>query len=112
MKTVTTERLQTLIEENKDFLLVNTLDPEDFAKTRIQGAINIPVSQDDFVDNVVRAAGSKQKLIIVYCASRQCDSSTKAAKRLDEAGVNVADFEGGAAAWQEAGQPLVNVEVP
>lgn len=39
--------------------------------------------------------------------AQQCDSSTKAAKRLDAAGFeSVYDFEAGAKGWQEAGEKL------
>jgi len=106
MKTITTERLQSLKSEDEDFVLINTLDAEHFEKTKIPGSINIPVSQDSFTDKVLEAVGSQQKLIVVYCASHECDSSTKAAKLLDEAGFNVVDYEGGAEAWKDAGQPL------
>ncbi|WP_182869132.1 rhodanese-like domain-containing protein [Rhodopirellula sp. JC639] len=106
MKTVTTERLKTLKAEGKDFLLVNTLDANHFGQTQIPDSINIPLSQDNFTGKVLDAAGSKQKLVVVYCASADCDSSTKAAKELEEAGFNVADYEGGAAAWKASGEPL------
>lgn len=106
MNTVTTERLKTLKSEHDDLLLINTLDPEHFEKTKIPGSINIPVSQDDFVSKVLETAGSKGRLVIVYCASHDCDSSAQAAKQLADAGFNVADYEGGAAAWKDAGEPL------
>ncbi|WP_233902925.1 rhodanese-like domain-containing protein [Stieleria maiorica] len=98
--------MKTLKAENKDFLLVNTLDAKHFAQTRIPDSINIPLSQGGFTDKVLNTAGSKQKLVVVYCASDDCDSSTKAAKELDDAGFNVADYEGGAAAWKASGEPL------
>ena len=105
MQTITTEQLHTWQANSQDYLLVNTLDPEHFEKTKIPNAINIPVSRQDFVDKVLFAAGSKQRLVVVYCASHDCQSSTKAAKRLSEAGFNVADYEGGAAAWNEQSPP-------
>ncbi|WP_168567108.1 rhodanese-like domain-containing protein [Crateriforma spongiae] len=106
MKTITTERLQTLKSKNENFELINTLDAEHFEKAKIPDSINIPIAQGNFADRVLEATGTKQKLVVVYCASHDCDSSTKAAKLLDEAGFDVADYEGGAAAWKDAGQPL------
>jgi hypothetical protein len=75
MKSITTERLQKLQIESDDFLLVNTLDAEHFSKMKIPGSVNIPQSEDDFVTNVLEASGSKQKLVVTYCASEQCNSS-------------------------------------
>jgi len=97
--------LQKLQSENADFLLVNTLDAEHFPKTKIRGSVNIPQSQDDFTTKVLEAGGSKQKqkLVVTYCASEQCNSSTQAAKKLEDARFNVADYEGGAMAWKDAG---------
>ena len=106
MKFVTTERLQTLKDENADFLLINTLDAEYFEKTKIPGSVNIPQSQNDFVDKVLEATGSKQKMVVTYCANDQCNSSTHAAEKLEAAEFNVADYEGGAKAWNDAGQRL------
>jgi rhodanese-related sulfurtransferase len=106
MKSITTDRLQKLQNESDDFLLVNTLDAEHFPKTKIPGSVNIPQSQDDFTAKVLEASGSKQKLVVTYCASEECNSSTQAAKKLEDAGFNVADYEGGAKAWKDAGQPL------
>jgi len=107
MKTVTAEQLKNMQQQDEDFLLINTLDEEQFSETRIPGSINIPQKRDDFVQRVEEQAGGKQKKIVVYCASKQCDSSPTAAKKLEEAGfTDVLDFEAGARGWQEAGEPL------
>jgi rhodanese-related sulfurtransferase len=107
MKKITTEQLKSFKETNRDFLLVNTLDPEHFDKTRIADAVNIPQSQDDFAEQVAQVTTSKQRPVVVYCASEECDSSTKAAEKLEAAGFSdVYDYEGGARAWQEAGEQV------
>ena len=106
MKFITTERLQTLTNKNADFPLVNTLDVEFFEKTKILWSVNIPQSQNDFVDKLLEATGSKQKMVVTYCANDQCNSSTHAAEKLEAADFNVADYEGGAKAWKDAGKRL------
>lgn len=107
MNTVTADTLNQMQQQNGDFLLINTLDEEHFPQTRIPGSINIPQSSDDFVSRVEQEAGSKDKEIIVYCASTQCQSSHKAAQKLEQAGFsNVSDFEAGAEGWQQAGMKL------
>ena len=102
MQTLDAQQLQEMKNTNQDHLLVNTLPADKFDQTRIEGAINIPQDQDDFVDQVAQQAGDKSKPIVVYCASESCNSSEKAAKKLDRAGFeHVYDFAGGAQQWQE-----------
>ena len=102
MKTITTEDLKALQEQNGDLTLVNTLGAEAFEKTKIPGAINFPLESDDFAARVEQAAGSKNKPVVVYCASQQCNSSEKAARKLESAGFTaVSRYTGGAAAWQQ-----------
>ena len=80
MKTLTFEQFEDLRAQNQDLLLINTLDEEHFAKTKIPGSKNIPQSADNFVQQVAETAGSKERTIVVYCASEQCNSSTEAGK--------------------------------
>jgi rhodanese-related sulfurtransferase len=86
MRTITTDELKVLRDQNGKFTLVNTLGPEAFEKTRIPGAINVPLDNSEFVARVEQQAGGKDKPVVVYCASQQCNSSEKAAKKLEEAG--------------------------
>jgi len=102
MKTVDASGLKTLLDGHEDVLLVNTLKAESFEKTRIPGAVNIPLEDDDFVARVEQQAGGKNKSVVVYCASQECNSSEKAAEKLENAGfIAVTDFAGGFQAWQE-----------
>ena len=102
MKTIEANELKALLDGNEDVLLVNTLNADSFEKTRIPGAVNIPLEDEDFVAHVEEQAGGKDKRIVVYCASQQCNSSEKAAEKLENAGFTaVTDFAGGFKAWQE-----------
>lgn len=102
MKTIDTSELKTLLEKNDDVLLVNTLSADSFEKTRIPQAVNIPLEESDFVKRVEKQAGGKDKPVVVYCASQQCNSSEKAAEKLENAGfTQIIDFAGGFKAWQE-----------
>lgn len=107
MQIITAEQVTQLIDSDDDFLLINTLDEEDFGGTHIPGSINLPESQEDFVDQVYERAGSYDKQIVVYCASTRCQSSTRAAQKLEAAGfTHVYDFEAGAEGWKDAGKNL------
>lgn len=102
MKTVDASGLKTLLDGNEDVLLVNTLKAESFEKTRIPGAVNIPLEDEDFVARVEQQAGGKNKSVVVYCASQECNSSERAAEKLENAGfIAVTDFAGGFKAWQK-----------
>jgi rhodanese-related sulfurtransferase len=104
MKSLSTEDLRLMIANNQDFVLINVLPEETFRDQHIPDSINIPQDQDNFADQVETAAGGKGAKIVVYCGSFDCDASTKAARKLDEAGfTDVYDYEGGVKAWRESG---------
>ncbi|REK18771.1 MAG: rhodanese-like domain-containing protein [Planctomycetota bacterium] len=107
MQPIDVDALRVMLTSERRPTVINTLAPENFAQTRIPDSINIPQDQDDFAERVKEAAGGLEKPVVVYCASEQCQSSAKAAEKLDEAGfTEVYDFEGGAKAWREAGESL------
>jgi len=100
MITLTARELRKMRDANEDFLLVNTLPADMFAQTKLPGAINIAEQDADFVERVEKKAGGKDKTVVVYCASMQCNSSANAAEKLDQAGfADVYDFEAGAEGW-------------
>ncbi|UUO08091.1 rhodanese-like domain-containing protein [Blastopirellula sp. J2-11] len=109
MKAITTAELQNLKERGEAITLINTLPAESFAETHIPDSINIPRDQDDFAEKVEQAVGGKSQPIVVYCASEDCPSSTKAAKELESQGfTNVSDYEGGAKSWKQSGHELAH----
>ena len=102
MRTITAKELKDKFDANEDFILVNVLSPESFEAKHIPSSINMPLS--DIGIRSKKELPGKNKEIIVYCASRQCEASPNAAKKLEKLGyTNVADFEDGIAGWQEAG---------
>jgi len=103
MKTITAQELKKMQDAEEVFLLVNTLPAESFDKTKIPGAVSFPQDSADFVQKVEQKAGGKDSPVVVYCASAQCDSSTKGAEKLNAAGfTDVYKFEAGAEGWNKA----------
>jgi len=101
MQTISPEQLKGAKQKRDDLLFINTLPEKYFDDTKIDGAINIPQDQEDFAEKVQQHANDKQQPVIVYCASESCDSSHKAAEKLERAGFNsVYDLEVGAKGWQ------------
>ena len=102
MKSISTQDLKELKNRDGGVTLVNTLNADAFQKTKIPGAVNVPLEGDDFAARVEKEAGGKDKPVVVYCASQLCNSSEKAARKLESAGFTaVSRYTGGAAAWQQ-----------
>lgn len=109
MQTIKTQELRERRERHEDFSLINVLNPDAFEHRHIPGSINIPVGSDDFVEQVQRAVDSDDQDVIVYCASADCDASSKAARKLEQAGFDhVHDYEAGTKGWQAAGLTIAS----
>jgi rhodanese-related sulfurtransferase len=80
MKTISAADVQKMRDAEEDFLLVHTLDAENYAATKIPGAKNIPKNDNDFTAKVEQQASSKDKTIVVYCANSRCNSSAQGAR--------------------------------
>jgi rhodanese-related sulfurtransferase len=107
MQTLSTTELIQKKNNGDDFLLVNVLDEPLFKKQHIHGSINIPVSEENFVDRMARKVADRTEPVVVYCADRDCRASPKAAERLESAGfTNVSDFEDGMKGWVDANRPV------
>lgn len=107
MQTLSTTELIQKKKNGDDFLLVNVLDEPLFRKQHIPGSINIPVSDEHFVDRMEEQVADRTKPVVVYCADRDCQASPKAAEKLESAGfTNVSDFEDGMKGWVDAKRPV------
>jgi len=106
MKAITRDELKKMNETDaRDFVLINVLAPEHFNQQHIRTSVNVPVQSDDFVSQVERIAGDKNRDVVVDCASFDCDASPRAADKLDQAGFpHVFDYEGGTKDWFEQKQ--------
>lgn len=101
MQTITKAELKRMNEvQEEDFVLINVLPPEAFREQHIRTSINVPHQDADFTEIVEKVAASKERKIVVYCASFDCDASPKAAQTLQEAGfTQIYDYEGGTKDW-------------
>jgi rhodanese-related sulfurtransferase len=99
---ISRDQLQEMEFNKNDFVLVNVLSHEQFNKEHIRNSINIPLETKNFTNQVENVIGNKDRDVVVYCASFDCNASPKAAQKLDEAGFkNVYDYEGGMKDWME-----------
>jgi rhodanese-related sulfurtransferase len=103
MKMLSNEEFKHFRESGEQFTLLNVLPAGDFEKTKIPGAVSVPVDEPDFVDRVSKMIGKKEEPVVTYCANEQCPASTQAAEKLEKAGfTDVYDFKGGFEAWSHA----------
>lgn len=103
-KTITRDELKQKIDNEEDFVLVDTLGQMSYEKAHLPTAVMVDAHGDDFVQEVEEEVPDKTKEVIVYCASFECPLSTKAAGKLSETGYsNVVDFEGGLEDWAKGG---------
>jgi len=108
MKKINEKELKKILQENPNVKLLNVLPEDEFEKEHIPNSINIPVENENFLDEVKQQINNKNDLVIVYCASNECPASTEAAKKLEENGYkNVYDFKGGLQEWQETGNKVI-----
>ncbi len=101
MEQITKEQLKKMNDvKEEDFVLINVLSPDSFKEKHIRTSINIPLEKDNFEDLVQLVSASKDRKVVVYCASFECNASPKAAERLEKAGfTQVYDYEGGTKDW-------------
>lgn len=109
MQTLSREALKTMMDENRDFRLIEALPQKAFEEAHLPGAINIPVEADDFEEQVRDAVPDKDKDVVLYCANTECPASPNAAKKMEAMGyTSVYDYEAGKEDWQEAGLEVVH----
>jgi rhodanese-related sulfurtransferase len=110
MERIQVKHIKQVLGRSEDVPIINVLSKEEFQKEHIPQSINIPFKDSDqFLQEVEKKVSSKDHKVIVYCASRECDLSEKAAKSLDKAGFSyVMDFERGIKDWKEAGEEVIS----
>jgi len=102
MQKISAGELKKKIDAAEDFVLIDVLGKESFDAKHIPKSINIPSTEIGI--RSMKELPDKNKEIIVYCASRECEASPNAARKLEKLGYrNVVDFEDGLAGWQDAG---------
>jgi rhodanese-related sulfurtransferase len=101
---ITTSDLAARLERGDEFLLVNALPTENFEEEHIPGSVSIPNGSRRFVEEVGERVGNRDTPVVVYCTSRDCQASMKAARKLADAGyTSVMHYADGITGWKRAG---------
>jgi len=104
VKRITRDELMRIFSSGEKFKLVDALSKESFAQEHIKGAISLPLED---IEKKAKKILNKNDKIIVYCASFECQASTKAAEKLLSLGYkDVLDYKGGLKDYKEANLPL------
>lgn len=113
MKTIDADQLRQFIAADRRGPVVNVLDKSDYEAKHIPGSINIPYDSDNFTDRISSHVQTKDTPVVVYCASRECDASERAARQLENAGfTNVQDYAPGVKGWENKGYQLEGTATP
>lgn len=97
--TVSAEEFARRIK-SADVYLIDVRTAEEYADGHIEGARNLDVTKESFVEDAKRML-PKDKVIAVYCGSGK--RSAVASGKLAAEGYRVLNLDGGFAAWKEAG---------
>ena len=84
--------------------LVDVRTPAEYLDGHLDGAQNIDMQADDFID-VARARLDRRKPVAVYCRSGK--RSARAAQMLADAGFKVTNLAGGINDWKVADKKIV-----
>lgn len=98
---VSLAHLKKLMDEQADFMLIDSRPERSFGQGAIPGAVNLSDSQFDKLTD--RLPADKSKMLIFYCGGLKCDLSAKSAVKAKALGYkNVFVFPEGYPAWQAA----------
>lgn len=83
-----------------DVVIVDTRSHYEFDTLRIKGAVNIPVAEDSFEQDLATLRAKTPKPIVFYCNGRTCYKSYIAVKKAQAVGIeNTFAFDAGVFEW-------------
>ncbi len=106
MKLITREELRDKLIMGEAPTLVEALAEKYWLDSHLPGAIQMDYSE--VAQKAHEFLPEKNAEIVVYCASADCQNSSKAARTLEDLGyTNVREYCEGKQNWLEAGLPVV-----
>lgn len=114
---ITTEELKKLIDEKKDFVLIDVRRQDELSFGMIPTAQHIPISEFEEAFNLDERSfkekygfkkPTSRKLVVVYC--RSGGRSSTAASLLTDKGYNVKNYKGSILEWSKIDQNVKEYE--
>lgn len=103
IKMITRDELVDMVCSGRNMRIIDVLERAHFEQEHIKGAVSIPLAE---LERRAKAFHRDDR-IVVYCASFECQASTKAAEKLVSMGfTDVRDYKGGIKDYKEAGLPM------
>ena len=99
------EEILGLMDKSQPMVLVEALPIKYFNEAHLPGAVQIDYTE--VTEKAPSLLTNKSNKIVVYCASSDCENSTKAATTLDKLGYeNVFIYKEGKKEWIDSGLPI------
>ena len=103
------ETLRARLEAGEPLTLVETLAATSYARGHLPGAIDLPPGEARRLAPALFP--DRDAEIVLYCASYDCDASSRVAAVLTALGyTNLVEYHGGKADWIAAGLPIEKPE--
>src|SRR5512135_1819203 len=104
-KVITTDQLKAMLDEKKDFMLIDARTREEYQEAHIDNALSIP--EKSFEESSSLLPADKNSLMVFYCNGVKCGKSKKAAKKADAMGYkNILIYAEGFPVWEEKGNKI------
>jgi rhodanese-related sulfurtransferase len=107
MRQISREELRDELIMGEALTLVEALPEKYWQDSHLPGALQMDYTE--VADKAHKLLPDKEAKVIVYCASTECQNSSKAARKLEDLGyTNVHEYAEGKQHWLEAGLPVVD----
>ena len=103
--TISCSELVVKMREEPGLILVDAMTPEQYERSHLPGALNIPFSVA--ADVAEKMLPVKEAHIVVYCSNEACWMSSEIAALLKSRGYSyIWELNGGKKEWVPAGLPI------
>ncbi len=106
LNTISTDQLKKMLDERKNFLLVDARSTQEYQEAHIKGAVNIP--EKNLEENKSLLPADKSTPIIIYCNGVLCGKSKRLGEKIVPLGyANILLYAEGIPVWEERSLPIV-----
>lgn len=104
-KLIESAQLKAMLEDKKEFTLVDARTKEEYDEAHIIKAIN--VTEKNYEAQASQLPSDKNALLVIYCNGVKCGKSKKVAERAEAAGyTNILIYADGFPVWEEKALPI------
>jgi len=110
IKNVDVDTARDLVAQDETVIVLDVRTPKEYVIGHIEGSLNINIAEADFSARVSKL--DRDKTYIVHCSANvENGRSAKSLEIMSSLGFHkLLNMEGGIAAWEQSGHPLVRIE--